>query len=76
VEGPSAIRIGDFWYVYFDHYGKPQHYGAMRSKDLKMWEDVSSQMSFPPDHRHGAVLKVSREIVERLRGASPASPAK
>jgi len=76
VEGPSALRIGEYWYVYFDHYGKPQHYGAVRSKDLKVWEDVSGQMSFPPDHRHGAVLKVSREIVDRLRGAAPASPAK
>jgi hypothetical protein len=76
VEGPSALRIGEYWYVYFDHYASPHYYGAVRSKDLKTWEDVSQQMSFPPDHRHGAVLKVSREIVERLRGASPASPAK
>jgi hypothetical protein len=74
VEGPSALRIGEFWYVYFDHYARPQYYGAVRSKDLKAWEDVSQQMSFPPDHRHGAVLRVSKEIIDRLRGTSPASP--
>jgi hypothetical protein len=75
VEGPSALRIGEYWYVYFDHYARPQYYGAVRSKDLKVWEDVSKEMSFPPDHRHGAVLKVSKEIIDRLRGTSPASPA-
>jgi hypothetical protein len=75
VEGPSAIRIGEYWYVYFDHYAKPLYYGAVRSKDLKTWEDVSGQMSFPPDSRHGAVMKVSKEILDRLRGTSAASPA-
>jgi hypothetical protein len=67
VEGPSAIRIGEWLYVYFDHYAAPHYYGAVRSKDLKTWEDVSKQMSFPPDHRHGTVVRIPPEITVRLR---------
>ncbi len=64
-EGPSAIRIGDHWFVYFDKYRKGQ-YGAVRSKDLKTWTDVSDLVSFPAGHRHGTVLQVSSEIVNRI----------
>ncbi len=69
VEGPSAIRIGDAYFVYFDHYARPHYYGAVRSKDLKTWEDVSKRMQFPPGHRHGTVIRVPREVVDRLRAA-------
>src|SRR5690606_8321310 len=33
-EGPSAIEIGDFTYVYFDEYTR-RSYGAIRSRDLR-----------------------------------------
>ncbi len=71
VEGPSAIRIGDYWYVYFDHYAEPHYYGAVRSRDFKTWEDVSRKMVFPPGHRHGTVLRVPRDLIEPLRGEQP-----
>lgn len=64
VEGPSAIRIGEYWYVYFDHYTDPHYYGGVRSKNLRDWEDVSERMRFPADHRHGTVLRVPRGIVD------------
>lgn len=41
VEGPSAIRIGDFWWIYFDHYTKPRHYGALRTRDWKQFENMT-----------------------------------
>ena len=46
VEGPSAIRIGDDYLVYFDCYTKGR-YGAVRSRNLKDWEDVTSRWSSP-----------------------------
>jgi acetyl esterase/lipase len=67
VEGPSAIQVGDEFLVYFDHYTKPQYYGALRSQDLVHWEDVSKSVSFPPGTRHGTVLRVSEEVVTRLQ---------
>ena len=71
VEGPTAIKIGDEYFVYFDAY-KKEHYGAMRSRDLKTWEDVTDKMTFPKEGtpvrmRHGTVIAVPVEIVERLR---------
>ena len=71
VEGPSAIRIGGDYVVYFDHYAKPHYYGAVKSRDLATWEDVSREMSFPQGHRHGTVIEVSREIVEGLLRHTP-----
>jgi hypothetical protein len=71
VEGPTALKIGDDYVVYFDAYTK-KHYGAMRSRDLKTWEDVTAKMSFPDEGtpvrmRHGTVIEVPRRMVERLR---------
>ena len=65
VEGPSALKIGAEWFVYFDEY-RAHRYGAMKSRDLRHWEDVSSKTSFPKDHRHGTVLQVSKSIAEGL----------
>jgi hypothetical protein len=73
VEGPSAIRIGQEYFVYFDHYAPPQYYGAVKSKDLKTWVDVSKEMSFPPGCRHGTVLEVSKEIVDGLLAVAPSA---
>jgi beta-xylosidase len=66
VEGPSAIKIKDEYLVYFDHYAQPHYYGAVRSKDLKRWEDCSKEMSFPPGHRHGTVVQVSEKSARGL----------
>lgn len=75
VEGPSAIRIGDEYFVYFDHYTRPQYYGAVKSKDLKTWEDVSKQMRFPAGARHGTVFAVSEDVLAKLlkHGTAPAA---
>lgn len=65
VEGPSALKIGGEWFVYFDIY-REKRYGAVKSKDLKNWVDVSNEMQFPPDHRHGTVIEVSEAVVRGL----------
>lgn len=75
VEGPTAIKIGSDYLVYFDAY-MTKHYGAMRSRNLKTWEDVSAQMSFPHEGtpqrlRDGTVIAVPRTLVERLKAAPP-----
>lgn len=68
-EGPTALKIGDDYIVYYDMY-RDKKYGAVRSKDLKTWENISSQLAFPPGTpRHGTVLAVPPEVVARLRAA-------
>ena len=64
-EGPTALEIGGYVYVYFDKY-RDHQYGAVRSKDMKVWEDVSKLVSFPEGVRHGTAFKVSDELFEKL----------
>jgi len=51
-EGPSAIMIGETWYVYFDMY-REHRYGAVRSEDFEDWEDVIEQLKMPKGAHHG-----------------------
>ncbi|MBI1390275.1 MAG: family 43 glycosylhydrolase [bacterium] len=60
-EGPTAIRIGEYCYVYFDKYRKGE-YGAVRSRDFENWEDVSNQLHVPEGLRHGTVFRVPSSI--------------
>ena len=64
-EGPTALEVGDYVYVYFDKYTEHK-YGAVRSKNMKDWEDVSDKVSFPDGVRHGTAFKVSNEIFKNL----------
>lgn len=64
-EGPTAIKIHDYWYVYFDKY-RDHQYGAIRSKDLKNWEDISTLVHLPKGLRHGTIFKVKEKIVKKL----------
>ena len=65
VEGPTAIWIGGYAYLYYDVYTK-HHYGALRSRGLKNWEDVTAQLSMPKGIRHGTAFAVSGDVVRRL----------
>ena len=70
-EGPTALQIGADTIVYYDAYTS-KHYGAMRSRDLVQWEDVTPQMQFPDEGtpqrmRHGTAFRVPAGLLERLR---------
>lgn len=67
-EGPSAIKLGDRWFVYFDKY-MDHRYGLVTSPDLATWTDESDRVSFPPDFRHGTVLLVPESILAGLESA-------
>jgi alpha-galactosidase len=68
VEGPSALQVGDEFLVYFDAY-RDRRYEAMRSTDLKNWEDVTSKISFPKGTKHGTAIAVPMDFVTQLRAA-------
>ncbi len=76
VEGPSVVRIGDEFRLYFDAY-MTKHYGLLRSRDLAQWEDATPQLRLPDEGtplrpRHGTVIAVPREIVSGLQALRPA----
>jgi hypothetical protein len=64
-EGPTAIKIRDTWYVYFDVY-RESRYGLVVSKDLNKWEDISPQLTLPKGAKHGTVLQVTEEVLRKL----------
>ncbi len=64
-EGPTVIKKGDTWLMYFDKYILHK-YGLLESQDLLNWKDVSDKLTVPRGLRHGTVLKVSRNELTRL----------
>ena len=64
-EGPTALRVGDRWIVYFDRY-RDHRYGAVGSDDLEHWTDVTASISMPPGMRHGTAFEVPAADARRL----------
>ena len=64
-EGPTVWNNNGNWTVYFDRY-RDNQYGAISSKDLKNWEDVSDKIVFPKGLRHGTIFKVSQEELDTV----------
>jgi hypothetical protein len=64
-EGPTAIKVGDKWMVYFDKYTEHK-YGLVTSPDLMKWTDESDQLQMPGGVRHGTAIEVNAEVAERL----------
>jgi beta-xylosidase len=70
-EGPTALQVGADIIVYYDAY-TARHYGALRSRDLVHWEDVTAAMRFPDEGtprrmRHGTALQVPAGVLATLR---------
>ncbi|MES1218247.1 MAG: glycoside hydrolase family 43 protein [Bacteroidota bacterium] len=59
-EGPTAIKVGENWIVYFDKY-TDHTYGAVTSTDLFHWKDISDKINFPKGTRHGTVFAITKE---------------
>lgn len=64
-EGPTTLQVGKYTYVYFDKY-REHKYGAIRSANLKDWEEVSDSIRFPSGTRHGTAFAVDKEFFEQL----------
>jgi hypothetical protein len=45
--------------------------GAVRSSDLKNWEDISGQINFTEGTRHGTVFKVPKDLLDKLLEVTP-----
>lgn len=66
VEGPTAIKVGRDWLVYYDCY-REKHFGAVRSSDLVHWEDVTNKISVPSGARHGTMFPVPATLLAALK---------
>jgi len=65
-EGAAIIPVPGGYMAYYDHYRKPQHYGAWFTSDFKAWTDATAKIEFPEGMRHGSFLQISRAEYERL----------
>ncbi len=59
-EGPTAVKMGERWIVYFDKYMEHQ-YGAVTSTDLVNWTDISDKIEMPKGIRHGTVFMITKD---------------
>lgn len=64
-EGPTAIKVGDKWLVYFDKYTEHK-YGLVTSSDLVVWADESDQLQMPGGVRHGTAFEVNEKVAKLL----------
>jgi beta-xylosidase len=64
-EGPTCIKTGDKYIVYFDKYTEGSM-GAVESYDLKTWTDISDKISFTGGVRHGTVFRVPAKLAKQL----------
>ena len=44
-------------------------FGALRTADLRVWEDVSGNLRAPPDYKHGTVVPLDHDA--RLAACGP-----
>jgi hypothetical protein len=65
-EGPTSIKIGEKYIVYFDKY-MAHKMGAVESTDLKNWTDISDKVSFPKGVRHGTVIEILESELDILK---------
>jgi predicted GH43/DUF377 family glycosyl hydrolase len=64
-EGPTTLKIGTNWLVYFDKYTEHK-YGAITSTDLKNWTDISDKIALPKGLRHGTIIKIKEKELSKL----------
>ena len=64
-EGPSILRTGDWWRVYYDRYTRGR-YGAVRTRDFAHWERVTDSLDAPRGIRHGSAFLAPRSVLAGL----------
>jgi len=65
-EGPTPLKIGDKWFIYFDKY-RNGAFGLITSPDLKTWTDESAKFTYPKGLRHGTVFHAPIENIAALK---------
>jgi hypothetical protein len=65
-EGPTVVKVGGDYLIYYDSYGD-KSYKAVKTTDFKTFTDISSEISLPEGHKHGTIVKVKQEVVDKLK---------
>ena len=73
-EGPTALKMGNKWIVYFDKY-RDHAYGAVESTDLVNWTDISAKTRSPTVTRHGTVFMLTEAELASFFQLIPLPPS-
>lgn len=65
-EGPSVVKLGDEWLIYYDSYQK-KIYETSATKDFIHFENATKKTRVPEGHKHGTIVPVTRKIVKQLK---------
>jgi hypothetical protein len=66
-EGPSVIKVGGRFIVYYDHYRPPHaRYEGVETTDWIHWTSVNDKMQFPEASKHGSFFQVTEAEAARL----------
>ncbi|NIG55340.1 glycoside hydrolase family 43 protein [Chitinophaga sp. Cy-1792] len=64
-EGPSVVKVGHQWLIYFDAYGQ-KTYEAVETGDFITFHPPSKKIIIPSGHKHGTIVPVKRKVVRDL----------
>ncbi len=64
-EGPCGLKIGEDWLVFYESY-QSHHYSSMKTRDFKTFTDTTSEMTFPPNLKHGTAFVATKKDLDYL----------
>lgn len=64
-EGPSVVKLGHEWLIYFDAY-RDKQYGAVKTTDFKTFTPLTREISVPEGHKHGTIFKVKKKMLKKI----------
>ncbi len=64
-EGPSVLKVGPDWIVYYEAY-RDRQYRALKTRDFRRFHNATAEMTFPAGLKHGTAFVASRRDLERL----------
>jgi len=65
-EGPTVVKTGKDWLIYFDAYGQ-KTYTAMKTRDFRSFKNVTNEVSVPEGHKHGTIIPVKKSVIRQLK---------
>jgi len=69
-----CFESGEDWIIYYDAY-RAKIYGAARTCDFKSFTDITKDVVFPPEHKHGTAIEIKEtELAALLKGDGERKP--
>ncbi len=65
IEGPTAIKKGNEFLIYYDVYRKFM-FGASATSDFKSFKDQTDFVKVPRGHKHGTIFQVPPVVLDNL----------